>query len=147
MLSSSQKELVPLQIVPRQALSPQETRSSSFIIPSVPRIVILPHQEIMDFLEHYHDLFNFHYAFSCLLPLHSFSKQISELHKVFPVNNTHLAWTKEKKKRKRKNLFAASSSLQSSLQLKFHLLDLGASKAAWFLREMEGTVTCSVHQI
>lgn len=97
-LSSSQRELVPLQIIPWQALSAPRNRCWSSVVPSVPRIATLPHQEIMDFLEHYHDLFSFHYAFSCLLPLHSSSKQISKLHKVFPVNNTHLAWTKGKKK-------------------------------------------------
>lgn len=103
-LSPSQRELVPLQIIPWRALPPPGNWSQSSVIPLVPRIAILPHQEIMDFLEHYHDLFHFHYAFSCLLPLHSFSKQISELHKALPVNNTHLAWTKEKNKEKEKTL-------------------------------------------
>lgn len=50
-------------------------------------------------------------------------------------------------KGKKKNLFAASSNLQSSLQFNFHLLDPGAMKAAQCLREMEGTVTCSGHQM
>lgn len=110
-LSSSQRE----EIIPWQAFSLPRNWSRSSVIPSVPRIAILPHQEIMDFLEHYCDLFHFHYAFSRLLPLHSFSKQISELHKVFPVNNTHLAWTKENEKEKTLLLLAPACNRPSSL--------------------------------
>lgn len=56
-----------------------------------------------------------------------------------------LIWHRQRKKKKGRNkpLSATSSSLHSSLQFNFHLLDLGAQR----LREMEGTVSCSGHQI